>query len=1021
MRDRNHALIVLLVLAVVAAPKPADAETEGPQAVGVGLPPDSVSVDRDTQYCVYTTTYKPGPGFRYWRHNEIPQINDDVELFVSMTLSGAWEVTDGEARDLVEALDYELDNAFDVGQKDIELITNYLSCTGEYDDGFEIFPDCSPEVDPGDRDHMDFYLVKLYSDATGGKYTSSFIDTVEDIPRDTLAPTYKYNAFHITDAHGNESGDPSWPQKAAVGAAHEFGHVLWASNTVALGSRSQHGDFDEFHAGVAAYVARTTWGSIGSADLPYAQSLLWLFYGGGPPCAHVDEGTVASCDTSFADLEDCMTGYRTRALFIAYLMQHFHDEDYEDDLLYQWARIRDGAEGPLIRDMCGLARVLDDDSLYVDLGGGLPWPGNYRVRQVFHNYSIAKWLDDSTKSPYYSFGEDFSPTENACLFKKNPDDTVGCWENAVPPQFTVGVEADSVWRHVPGNASDPDDEDCVRGWNDPTNDGYCHNDYCDPVVVRLWGSNYIALKADTTYYDAAKNDRYLQVKIDWEEGAMHDSTELWVSVVKYPSARDTIPLYNLGAEAVGAVATKEFGPGDDGVLINIPEFHEGGNEGAAIIMSLVATSHTHFEFDCGFTPVRKYCLPRYTEWPTDLEYSYSFAVLQEEQGGGGCPFVEIGDSGGFERDNNVLVGGVLGTDAVDAYRLERKPQLLDGEYRLRLTERQDDLSHFDRVALLAVEHPPGTEVCVLPGSEVRTYRVATLPSACRSEDEVDLLDLVDDADGGVATLAPGSWIEADFPLPSRGGGGIGTRGSPGQKIPPWGGRGRESDGSTVDLSALCYRANPWTNVIPMPGSVTPEGDHITLRFVAPTEFRIDQLFLADVDEADPATHECQLLSAVHSATGDCIETLAGDDEARTTLSRGDVIDLSFAARELDSGLVRDFVLITEGYYGPYEEHRSFEEAAPSALMVSDPRPNPFTGSTSIRFEIPDPGGRVSVRVYSVSGRLVRELGNGVLPGGTHEAVWDGKDDGGERVASGVYFYRIEGPGLQERRKMVLLH
>jgi hypothetical protein len=206
----------------------------------------------------------------------------------------------------------------------------------------------------------------------------------------------------------------------------------------------------------------------------------------------------------------------------------------------------------------------------------------------------------------------------------------------------------------------------------------------------------------------------------------------------------------------------------------------------------------------------------------------------------------------------------------------------------------------------------------------------------------------------------------------------------------------------------------------MPGSVTPEGDHITLRFVAPTEFRIDQLFLAEFDAGAPIIEACVLLSAEHSALGDCLEGLTLNDDQRVRLSRGEAVDLAFSAPALNAGLTRDFVLVTEGYYGPDEEPRAVEETSPSALKVWAPHPNPFTDATSVRFQVPAPGGPVSVRVYALSGRLVRELEDDVLSAGTYELAWDGRDDGGQRAASGVYFYEVHGPGLQERRKMVLV-
>jgi flagellar hook assembly protein FlgD len=59
-------------------------------------------------------------------------------------------------------------------------------------------------------------------------------------------------------------------------------------------------------------------------------------------------------------------------------------------------------------------------------------------------------------------------------------------------------------------------------------------------------------------------------------------------------------------------------------------------------------------------------------------------------------------------------------------------------------------------------------------------------------------------------------------------------------------------------------------------------------------------------------------------------------------------------------------------------------------------------------------------VYDVRGRRVRTLVNKFVPAGYHEAVWDGRDDFGNRVASGVYLYQLRAGGVAETRKMVLL-
>jgi len=60
-------------------------------------------------------------------------------------------------------------------------------------------------------------------------------------------------------------------------------------------------------------------------------------------------------------------------------------------------------------------------------------------------------------------------------------------------------------------------------------------------------------------------------------------------------------------------------------------------------------------------------------------------------------------------------------------------------------------------------------------------------------------------------------------------------------------------------------------------------------------------------------------------------------------------------------------------------------------------------------------------VYNVAGQLVRTLVNDVRqPGLDHKAVWHGRNDAGQVVSSGVYFYKLVTPGFTRTRKMVLL-
>jgi flagellar hook assembly protein FlgD len=63
---------------------------------------------------------------------------------------------------------------------------------------------------------------------------------------------------------------------------------------------------------------------------------------------------------------------------------------------------------------------------------------------------------------------------------------------------------------------------------------------------------------------------------------------------------------------------------------------------------------------------------------------------------------------------------------------------------------------------------------------------------------------------------------------------------------------------------------------------------------------------------------------------------------------------------------------------------------------------------------------VGLSVFDVAGRRVRAVLERVLPAGLHEIEWDGRDDAGRPVASGVYFYRMQSGPQTETRRMVLL-
>jgi len=96
-----------------------------------------------------------------------------------------------------------------------------------------------------------------------------------------------------------------------------------------------------------------------------------------------------------------------------------------------------------------------------------------------------------------------------------------------------------------------------------------------------------------------------------------------------------------------------------------------------------------------------------------------------------------------------------------------------------------------------------------------------------------------------------------------------------------------------------------------------------------------------------------------------------------------------------------------------------DEQIPVEYYLEQNYPNPFNPSTVIRYSIIDPA-PVSLKVYDTLGREIKSLVNEEQASGTYEVFWDGNDSMGNKVSTGVYFYRINAGEFSETRKMMLI-
>ena len=110
--------------------------------------------------------------------------------------------------------------------------------------------------------------------------------------------------------------------------------------------------------------------------------------------------------------------------------------------------------------------------------------------------------------------------------------------------------------------------------------------------------------------------------------------------------------------------------------------------------------------------------------------------------------------------------------------------------------------------------------------------------------------------------------------------------------------------------------------------------------------------------------------------------------------------------------------VTEDTGDPTEVIDS-EEDVIGRVALSQNYPNPFNSTTILSYEIKK-GEHVGLRIYDILGREVRELVNGVQKEGYYQVNWDGRNNQGKGVTSGIYFYQLNVRDFKESKKLVLI-
>ena len=191
----------------------------------------------------------------------------------------------------------------------------------------------------------------------------------------------------------------------------------------------------------------------------------------------------------------------------------------------------------------------------------------------------------------------------------------------------------------------------------------------------------------------------------------------------------------------------------------------------------------------------------------------------------------------------------------------------------------------------------------------------------------------------------------------------------------------------------------------------------------PNKYEFVEAREVDGNLLDTGSGQSTLFIASNKTPGQvALGSMKVDGQAAT--GDGNLVEVSF--RTVDTPLPTDFQIldgVLVDLAGNIDAINNIEigslKPLPTDYGLGQNVPNPFNPSTNISYQLPE-SGDVRLVVYNLLGQEVRSLVRETMEAGFHTVVWDGKDELGKQVASGIYFYRLQAGTFTDARRMMLL-
>ncbi len=753
--------------------------------------------------------------------------------------------------------------------------------------------------------------------------------------------------------------------------------------------------------------------------------------------------------------------YDTEKCWIIYLYEAFKGDpgDPTDDLVYRWVHSNLGGGTRLW--FTGLATVLWGQSDYAWLGGS---DSRERFAQFGANYLAAKFCNAPAHGAHGEFGSGgMNTVRDLALFLDNctsydgaatpmspvdcpsnldpsrfenppplyPPGHNGCWNvRVLVPDYELGQGNENLVTGVSGIYTDGDD-----GRTTPAPDGSM--DYID---VKNMGTDYVIFRAGPYFEDG--NDHALHIRLRGTMGEPVDSMFVWQYpitpvgwVIGYNSNEDTLQLH---PEAIQFIRPLEFGPKTVSTdwTVASASVCDFGRSIKAVVLAVGAMPYGVNTFNGSNSLVYEYsyCVCGYCATLEAFSRQDGTLRAQPDTASAGCPrgdgddvVVAIAiDPEGFSTSIPAASFSVTVPDSLALYataQADSDATLIDGKYRTTIT-----LSKFGscgagpltvllngecvgtvdvdmRSVDVDTEHSPGavgiSDFTVFASSYQSPPKPYNRCVDYRNEGGISAADWAffgghynhsasDSVSGGSAAVAATAAAQGTLRLDLV------------EENPLVGERRLFAMVSAENLE-------PFRALV-----VSLRSDHPRLRFLG--------------WEPDPAYPSTTLGAQVtRDGVRQAFVGVLGDGRAMSPVAEFGRVEfevlgeepLVLSEQDLNF-IIADLEVVGGGLrsFSPIRLERN--EVQPTyRFELAQNVPNPFNPHTTIAYSLASDA-EVRLEIFDVRGARVKSLINGHETTGVHRVRWDGTNDRGSRVSSGIYFYRLIAGSFKSTRKMVLL-